>query len=46
MNVWDLIVLGLLLLLVAVAVVAMVRRRKKGKCLGCGGDCNNCTFNK
>ncbi len=28
--------------LVALAVISMIRDKKKGKSLQCGGDCKNC----
>ena len=46
MNIYDYIILGLLLAAVAAAIVAMVRRRKKGRCISCSGDCACCPYKK
>ncbi|MCI5620004.1 MAG: FeoB-associated Cys-rich membrane protein [Lachnospiraceae bacterium] len=36
------IVLGILILIVIAIIVSMVRDKKKGKSLQCGGDCSRC----
>ena len=41
---WLLIVL--LAVWIAVSAVWMRRKKKKGRCLGCGGDCASCAYRK
>lgn len=36
------IVLGILILIVIAVIAIMVRDKKKGKSLQCGGDCSRC----
>lgn len=36
------IVLGILILIVIAIIASMVRDKKKGKSLQCGGDCSHC----
>lgn len=36
------IVLGILILIVIAVIASMVRDKKKGKSLQCGGDCSRC----
>ncbi len=42
MDISDFIVIALLAVWVIIAAVYMVRRKKKGKSITCGGDCANC----
>ena len=42
MTIGDLIVLGILLCWLILSVGYMRRRRKSGRCIGCGGDCAAC----
>lgn len=39
MNTADIVIICIL----AAATVFIVRRRKKGKCIGCSGNCAACT---
>jgi len=38
------LLLGLLALWVIVSILWMRKRRKKGRCIGCGGDCSRCAY--
>lgn len=40
----DIIVISILEIAVAAAIIYIVKCRKKGKCVGCSGDCSTCTF--
>jgi hypothetical protein len=40
----DILLLLLVALLVILAVRRMIRRKKSGKCLGCGGNCASCIY--
>lgn len=42
----DIIVISLLAIAVAAAIIYIVKCRKKGKCVGCSGDCSTCTLSK
>ncbi|MGN0151739.1 MAG: FeoB-associated Cys-rich membrane protein [Wujia sp.] len=42
MNIGTFIVLLVLLVLVALIIRSMVRDKKNGKSLQCGGDCGHC----
>ncbi len=42
MNLATWIVLGLVTLLLAGAVISVVRQKKKGGCVGCGGGKDGC----
>ncbi len=42
MNLGDIIVIAILAVWVVISAVYMVRRKKKGKSISCGGDCANC----
>ncbi|MGI6248817.1 MAG: FeoB-associated Cys-rich membrane protein [Acutalibacteraceae bacterium] len=44
---WQDYIVILILVLCAAAAIAAIRRKKKkspGACVGCTGDCFNCTF--
>ncbi len=41
-NVGTIIVLAVLFLIVGAILVGMLRDRKKGKHISCGGNCGNC----
>lgn len=43
MNIADIVIICILAAAVAAATVYIVKRRKKGKCIGCSGDCAACT---
>ena len=40
----DWAVLAAVLAWIALSIVWMRRRRKKGKCIGCSGDCAACPY--
>jgi hypothetical protein len=42
MNIWDYLVLAAVAVVVFLAVRGIVKRRKKGGCAGCGGNCSAC----
>ena len=42
----DWLLVGLLVVWIAVSAVWMYRRKKKGRCIGCGGDCANCAYRR
>lgn len=42
----DIIVISILAIAVAAAIIYIVKCRKKGKCVGCSGDCSTCTLFK
>ncbi|MCI5796852.1 MAG: FeoB-associated Cys-rich membrane protein [Ruminococcus sp.] len=42
MNTADIVIICILLAAVAAATVYIVKRRKKGKCIGCSGNCASC----
>ena len=46
MSALDWTVLALLAAWIAGSIVWMRRRRKKGKCIGCSGDCAACPYQK
>lgn len=39
MSIADIVIICILAAAVAAATVFIVRRRKKGKCIGCSGNC-------
>lgn len=41
MNLWDIIILLVVLVALGLAAGKVIRDRKNGKC-SCGGDCGNC----
>ena len=41
MNLWDIVILVIVVLAVALAAGKMIRDKKQGKC-SCGGDCGHC----
>lgn len=43
MNTADIVIICILAAAVAAATAFIVRRRKKGKCIGCSGNCAACT---
>ncbi len=44
MSVWDYLVLAAVVLAVFFAVRSIVKRRKKGGCAGCSGNCSACSL--
>lgn len=42
MSIADIVIICILAVAVAAATVFIVRRRKKGKCIGCSGNCAAC----
>ena len=40
----DILIVFIAMLLAALAVYSMIRRKKKGKMITCGGDCRNCPY--
>ena len=38
----DFLILAILLLWILLSIRWMWRRKKSGKCIGCGGDCSTC----
>lgn len=42
MSIADIVIICILAAAVAAATVFIVRRRKKGKCIGCSGNCAAC----
>ena len=46
MSALDWAVLAVLAVWIAASVVWMLRRKKKGKCLGCDGNCDRCPYQK
>jgi hypothetical protein len=40
----DVLIVLSVMLLAALAVYCMIRRKKKGKMITCGGDCRNCPY--
>ncbi|MCQ2462139.1 MAG: FeoB-associated Cys-rich membrane protein [Clostridia bacterium] len=44
MGAADYVILSLIALAVIFAVVYMAKRKKQGKCIGCGGDCAQCAY--
>ena len=42
MHMIDILILGVLFVWLALSICYMHRRRKSGKCIGCGGDCSAC----
>lgn len=42
----DYIIIGIIVILVVIVTIIIIKNKKKGKCLGCGGDCNTCKFQK
>lgn len=45
MSIWDYLVLAAVAFAVLFAVRGIVRRRKKGGCAGCSGNCSACGLN-
>lgn len=46
MNTADIVIICILAAAVAAATAFIVRRRKKGKCIGCSGNCAASSNNK
>ena len=46
MSWYDWLLVALLAAWIAVSVLWMRRRKKQGRCLGCSGDCESCTYHK
>lgn len=46
MNVWDYLIIAVLLLCVFFACRFLFGRRKKGGCGSCDGCCENCRFSE
>ena len=44
MSVWDYLVLAAVVLVVFFAIRSIVKRRKKGGCAGCSGNCSACSL--
>lgn len=44
MSAADWIITAIVLVLLALAIIYIVRQKKKGKCIGCGGDCSDCIY--
>ena len=44
MKITDWVILAIILILVILAFLRMRRRKKSGKCIGCGGDCSACIY--
>ncbi len=44
MGFFDYLILGVIALLLVVVVIYLIRQKKKGKCIGCGGDCSSCRY--
>ena len=42
MSLGDIIILGILFLWLLLSIRYMRKRKKSGKCIGCGGDCSAC----
>ncbi len=42
MNPVDIVIIAIVALGVGAAVFFAVRRKKRGACCGCGGDCETC----
>ena len=42
MNIRDIIIIAIVLILVIIAIFIMIKRKKSGKYLSCGGDCSHC----
>ena len=40
----DILIVFIVMLLAALAVYCMIRRKKKGKMITCGGDCSTCPY--
>ena len=48
MKALDYIIIAVIALCVAAVIIFLIRRKKRGGnfCGSCGGDCENCPFNK
>ena len=44
MSWYDWLLVALLAAWIAGSAVWMYRRKKKGRCLGCSGDCESCAY--
>lgn len=44
MKLIDYIIIGVMLGLIALAIRMIIKNKKKGKCLGCSGDCEGCKY--
>lgn len=42
----EYLLLGILALWIIVSILWMRNRRKKGRCIGCGGDCSKCVYHQ
>ena len=40
----DILIVFIVILLAALAVYSMIRHKKKGKMITCGGDCSTCPY--
>ena len=47
MNIWDIVIVAILVLVIAGAVFTIIKRKKKGGCCGsgCTGNCAQCGRN-
>lgn len=46
MKVIDYVIIGVILGLIAFAIRMIIKNKKKGKCLGCSGECDSCKYQK
>lgn len=46
MRVRDYVLLVLVLLCVVAALVTLHKKKKAGRCIGCGGDCSACGYKR
>ena len=44
MKIIDYIIIGVIVILVILVTIVIIKNKKKGKCLGCNGDCSSCIF--
>ena len=42
MRVRDYVLLGIICVCVVVVLVVLYKKKKSGRCIGCGGDCSEC----
>lgn len=42
MKLADFIILAVVIAAAVLSVIYIVKQKKKGKCVGCGGCCENC----
>lgn len=42
MSLSDWLIVGAVILLLIAAIGYIIKQKKKGKCIGCSGDCQNC----